>query len=314
MTNSTVKKEKIRMRYPKGILVTCCIPWDEREQLLENDFRNEIRRMITRGFHHLYIFGTAGEGHTVDTARFREVASLFREETRETTEYAQVGVIALSTANAVERVGIARDLGFRTFQITLPSWGVLTDHEVLNFFRDVCGAFPDSRFLHYNVSRAGRILNGADYARIANEVPNLVGTKITGTDSGLAASVMTRAPELQHFFVQMFPIASQYGECSLLAAGAAMYPREIKQMFEYAQSRQSAPLFELHRRLAAADEAILAPARGPRLMDGAWDKLRVRLGGEPQFPLRLLSPYETLSEEAYRACAGVAQQYADLLK
>jgi dihydrodipicolinate synthase/N-acetylneuraminate lyase len=302
------------MRYPKGILVTCCIPWDQREQILEDAFRSEIRRMIAHGFRHLYIFGTAGEGHAVDTARFRDAANLFREETRGITEYAQVGVIALSSASTIERLRIAWDFGFRTFQITLPSWGVLNDREVLNFFRDVCGAFPDSQFLHYNVGRAGRILNGIDYARIADAVPNLAGTKITGSDSALAASVMTRAPELQHFFVQMFPIASQYGECSFLAACAAMYPTAVKQMFEYAQSGQSESLLALHRQVTATDEAILAPARGPMLMDGAWDKLRVRLGGEPRFPLRLLSPYETLSENAYRECALVAQHHADLLR
>ncbi|MGH9343618.1 MAG: dihydrodipicolinate synthase family protein, partial [Terriglobia bacterium] len=284
------------------------------EQILEDDFRHEIRRMIARGFYHLYIFGTAGEGHAVDTARFRAATAIFREETREATAYAQVGVIALSTANAIERLRIAWDLGFRTFQITLPSWGVLNDREVLNFFRDVCGAFPDSRFVHYNLIRAGRILNGNDYRRIAGEVPNLVGTKVTGTDSQLAMSVMTQAPELQHFFVQMFPIAARYGECSLLAADAAMYPSAVWQMFEYARLGETEALFKLHRELAGADETILAPARGPTLMDGAWDKLRVRLGGQPRFPLRLLSPYETISEEAYHACARVAEQYKHLLR
>lgn len=270
--------------------------------------------MIARGFRHLYIFGTAGEGHAVDTARFRDAATIFREETQEVTAYAQVGIIALSTANAIERLRIAWDLGFRTFQVSLPSWAALNDREVLCFFRDICGAFSDSRFIHYNVIRAGRILKGNDYRRIAGEVPNLVGTKVTGTDSQVAVSVMTRAPELQHFFVEMFPIAARYGECSLLAADAAMYPTIVKQMFKYGRSGEMDSLLKLRRELMAADSVILAPARDLALTDGALDKLRVRLGGDSKFPLRLLSPYETVSEEVYRACARVAEQYKHLFR
>ena len=49
-------------------------------------------------------------------------------------------------------------------------------------FRETCGRFGQAQFLHYNLMRAGRILRGADYRRLADAVPNLVGTKITGSD------------------------------------------------------------------------------------------------------------------------------------
>ena len=34
------------------------------------------------------------------------------------------------------------------------------------------GAFPDSRFLHYNLGRTGRMLTGADYARVVAQKPD----------------------------------------------------------------------------------------------------------------------------------------------
>ena len=55
-----------------------------------------------------------------------------------------IGAIGLSTAQIVERLRIAYDIGFREFQVSLPSWGPLTDDEVMRFFVDVCGTFPDA--------------------------------------------------------------------------------------------------------------------------------------------------------------------------
>jgi hypothetical protein len=70
---------------------------------------------------------------------------------------AQVGIIALSTAQYVERIAIAYRMGCRMFQISLPSWGTLSDREAFRCIADVCEAYPDCRFLHYNLFRARRL-------------------------------------------------------------------------------------------------------------------------------------------------------------
>ena len=57
-------------RYPQAVLVSCEIPWDENENLMEDLFREEVRHTLKAGFNHLYIFGTAGEGHAVDIRSF----------------------------------------------------------------------------------------------------------------------------------------------------------------------------------------------------------------------------------------------------
>ena len=51
---------------------------------MEDLFREEVRHTLKAGFNHLYIFGTAGEGHAVDTTRFQEIVQIFYEETRGT--------------------------------------------------------------------------------------------------------------------------------------------------------------------------------------------------------------------------------------
>jgi hypothetical protein len=116
---------------------------------------------LANDFRHLYIFGTAGEGYAVNTARFQQIVQIFREEARGEDIHPQVGVIGLSTANIVERIAFVHAAGFRVFQISLPSWGALNDVELLTFFKDVCGAFPEAQFLYYNLPRAKRLLGGA---------------------------------------------------------------------------------------------------------------------------------------------------------
>jgi dihydrodipicolinate synthase/N-acetylneuraminate lyase len=300
------------MRYHQTILVSCEIPWDERERLLEDVFREEVRDLLRRGYWDVYIFGTAGEGYAVDRCRFEQIVSVFREETRAPGVHAQVGVIGLSTAAVIERLEFAYNLGFRVFQISLPCWGALNDTEVLRFFRDVCGAFPDARFLHYNLMRSKRLLTAADYRRIAGEVPNLVATKNTGTNVATTAELIRQTPELQHFLGEaMFPIGCLYGECSLLSSFAPMIPTRTREFFEYGRAGQIENVFRMHRDYMTVVNDVLAPMRRRELIDGAYDKVLARLGGL-RMPLRLLSPYESFPEETFEECRRILhEKYAD---
>jgi dihydrodipicolinate synthase/N-acetylneuraminate lyase len=292
-------------RYPQGILVSCEIPWDDRERLLEDVFREEVRTLQELGFANLYIFGTAGEGYAVDTARFRQILEVFYEETRTPGTRPQVGIIALSVANAVERIEYAYSVGFRCFQISLPCWGALNDFEVLKFFKDVCGAFPDALFLHYNLPRAKRVLAVSDYRRIVDEVPNLAATKNTGTNPDSTRELIRGTPELQHFLGEaMFPFGCLYGECSLLSSFAAMVPSKTRELFEYGRTCQFDKAFSMLADYLRMVGDVLRPTAGDGRIDGAYDKLLVRLGGL-DMPLRLLSPYQSFPEEVFKECQRV---------
>lgn len=300
-------------RYPQAVLISCEVPWDENERLLEDVFRKEVRLVLEKEFNHLYIFGTAGEGYAVDTARFQEIVRIFYEETRGEGVHPQVGVIGLSTANVVERIAFAHDVGFRTFQISLPSWGVLSDAELMTFFEDVCGAFPDSRFLHYNLPRAGRILGGGEYRRLIDAVPNLVATKTTSGGIETAADLMRHSSELQHFFGERnFPHGCMYGECSLLSSLGPLAPRRAREYLEAGRAGDIKRLFELQRGFHELSTDVLGPVRDGQHIDGAYDKLIVKLGGLDEMPLRLLSPYHGFTEDQYLECQQVLRQkYAD---
>jgi dihydrodipicolinate synthase/N-acetylneuraminate lyase len=296
------------MRSHQALLVSCEIPWTEKEEFMEDLFREQVRRTLAVGFNNLYIFGTAGEGYAVDTPRFRRIADVFHEETSAEGVLPQVGIIGLSTANILERLSYAYEVGFRAFQISMPSWGALNDNEVLKFFTDVCGAYPDCRFLHYNLPRTKRLLAADDYRRLAAAVPNLVATKNTATNHASTIDLVEGSVGIQHFLGEaMFPFGTLCGECSLLSSYGPAFPSKTKQLFEYAVTGQIEKLFRFHKEYLAVVGDVSAPVLKYARIDGAYDKLWVRLGGLPM-PLRLLSPYESLPEKLYDECRRILHE------
>lgn len=297
------------VRYPSTIMVSCVVPWNHDEEIDEPRFRAQATAAIAAGYRHLYIFGTAGEGYAVDTRRFRAVAKIFRDATSGPDIHAMVGVIGLSTATVVERVAIAYGHGFRAFQISLPRWDVLRDPEVATFFREVCGTFPDSIFMHYNTVRVGRILGANHYRQFIEDVPNLVATKTMTSDAVLVGRLVTEVPELQHFLSEpMLAHGSLHGMCSLLATFGLLAPQRSWELFHAAHEGRMADAIRLgdwFRRLL--DEAF-APAMVDMRIDGTYDKAIVRLGPIPDFPLRMLSPYRSLGETEVETCRAILRE------
>ena len=297
------------VRYPSTIMVSCVVPWTHDEEIDEPRFRAQAAAALAAGYRHLYIFGTAGEGYAVDSRRFRAVAELFRDVTSGPDIRAMVGVIGLSTATVVERVAIAYDLGFRAFQISLPRWDVPRDPEVATFFRGVCGAFPDSIFMHYNTGRVGRILGANHYRLFIEDVPNLVATKTMTSDAALVGRLVSEVPELQHFLNEwMLAHGSLHGECSLLATFGLLAPQRSWEMFHAAHEGRTADAIRLGDWFRRLSDEVFAPAMVDRRIDGTYDKAIVRLGPIPDFPLRMLSPYGWLGEHEVETCRAILQE------
>ncbi len=300
-------------RYPQALLAACPTAWDERERLDEAMFRREVELVLEAGFTHLYVFGTGSEGYAVDTPRFTQVARVFYEETNRPGTHPMIGVIGLSTANIVERLRIAYDIGFRTFQISLPSWGALNDDEVLRFFVDVCGTFPDSNFLNYNLPRVKRVLKGRDYARVIAEVPNLVATKTTSGGLEGAEDLMRHSAELMHFMSEgNFPHGSMYGSVGLLSSYGELVPKMSFEFFEAGQRQDVETLFKMQHQFETLNTDLWEAAASTPHMDGAYDKMLTKLRMLPDFPLRLLSPYQSFTDDDYRAIKRVLdERYGD---
>jgi dihydrodipicolinate synthase/N-acetylneuraminate lyase len=287
------------MRYHQALLVSCEIPWTEQEEFMEDLFRQEVRQTLGIGFNNLYVFGTAGEGYAVSDRQFDEITRVFHEETRAPDVRPMVGVISLSLTTIIERIERAAGLGFTAFQISLPSWGTLSDRELHTFFREVCGRFSELRFLHYNLPRAGRVLTAEEYVPLAAEHPNLVATKYGAGELRTVVGLLTLVPQVRHFFTEFgFGAGSLIGPCGLLASSSTA---NLARMRRYYAAGVAQDVPALRRMMGELREvgAVLHQAVGAAAhMDGAYDKFFSKLH-QPDFPLRLLPPYESASDAAF---------------
>jgi dihydrodipicolinate synthase/N-acetylneuraminate lyase len=286
-------------------LATVCVPWDGSGSFREEVFRRHVRALRTGGYENLYVFGTAGEGYAVTDSRFRRVASVFMEETADIPGLRQLGIIGLSTEQVRERIDIGRELGFDEFQVSLPSWGTLNETELDRFFHKVLSDYPNSRFLHYNTARGGRVLTGEDYARLCADHPNLVATKSGGHTVASLLELTENAPDLCHFVTELdYAAASLLGiGCGLLVSVSSTNPRRSIEFFRAGRGGDAAALQQFTAELnAIRNRVIAAVARTGGHMDGAYDKMYARLL-DPEFPLRLQSPYEGARETEFEKFA-----------
>ncbi len=291
-------------RYPRALLGTCPIPWRSDTVWDEPLFRRVVRDLATELSPHLYLFGTAGEGHAVTERQFQELTTAFVDELRQAGGVPMVGVIHTSLPTVIERLAWAGAHGVREFQISLPSWAALNDGELDTFFAETCGRFPEYRFLHYNTPRSGRLLTAGDYARLSSRHPNLVAIKMGGTDLAALQAIANAAPELRLFCTEFAYIALRHTlHCGLLCALSACAPA-LAQRLHAADSAEARALEPVYRALhTAAREAVAGRAH----VDGAYDKLYLKLH-YPEFPLRLLPPYASAGNDRFARFAGRAQE------
>jgi dihydrodipicolinate synthase/N-acetylneuraminate lyase len=295
----------IQKRYPACILAACCIPWNPDGTLAEEILRREIRTLLANLTRDIYLFGTAGEGYAVTDRQFDQIVRLFREETNRPDVRGMVGVISLSLGTIIERIERAREIGIRYFQISLPGWGPLSDGELKTFFKETCGRFPDCAFLHYNLMRTRRLVTANEYAVLASEYPNLVAAKNSTDSMERIQALMTKAPQLQHFFTETgFGYASQLGECGFLISIASIHFAEAKRYFEAGLRRDCDTLLQTQRELLEMTFDLAALGRAEAHMDGAYDKVFCKMR-DSQFPLTLLPPYSGLSNETFDKTVAV---------
>jgi dihydrodipicolinate synthase/N-acetylneuraminate lyase len=205
----------------------------------------------------------------------------------------------LSTANVLERIAVAHAMGFRDFQVSLPAWSVLSDDEVITYLTAVCGAYPDSLVMHYNTARVGRIVDGALYRRLVERIPNLVATKTMTSDVAVVGGVVREAPELMHFLTeQTVATGSLHGEVALLGTFGGLAPKKSWALLEAANAGRHVEAAEIGAWFARLSDVVFGPLMVDRRVDGAYDKLIERLSpGLEDFPLRMLSPYRTISDD-----------------
>ncbi|MBA7592980.1 4-hydroxy-tetrahydrodipicolinate synthase [subsurface metagenome] len=160
-----------------GYLVSVPLPLDQNGSFLPTLFRKAVQKMLQEGCDGLYIFGTSGEGYAVSDDEFSQIVEVFADATSQFNGFKQVGCFGLSSDQVLHRCRIVAKHGLQGVQITLPFWKELNNAELIRYFTDVCGSFPEMSFLLYNNPNNKRRLKGIELEAIHKRTPNLHGAK-----------------------------------------------------------------------------------------------------------------------------------------
>lgn len=284
-------------RFPKVILATACLPWKADWSLDEDCFQRQVHFLARHFTRYLYIFGTAGEGYAVNREQFEGVVRHFQSACSEAGVHPMIGLISLSLSEIQHRIEFCRQRDLNSFQVSLPSWGTLTDREVELFFEETCGRYPEATFLHYNLPRVGRRLEPEHYQSLSERFSNLVAVKHTVEDPERMRQYVEAAPALRFFaggklFCQMRDLL----DLGLLPSLDLANMEKTKAIFEGADFNLEDHLEEL----AQVGKAVHASAdQVGAHIDGSFDKQLIKVH-DPEFPLRLLPPYTYCSEEDFK--------------
>ena len=64
-------------RYTQALLMGVNTPWTEQYELHEEMFTKHTEQLLHLGYTHLYVMGTAGEGHAMTDSRYQRVVDVF---------------------------------------------------------------------------------------------------------------------------------------------------------------------------------------------------------------------------------------------
>jgi dihydrodipicolinate synthase/N-acetylneuraminate lyase len=295
-------------RYPKTILASLCIPWRDDWTFDAAQFGRQVDFLLNEGVDHIYLFGTAGEGYAVCTAMFEEIIATFSRCASGTGIEPMTGIISLSMQEIIRRIEIACSYGIRDIQLSLPSWHVPTDEEIDGFFQEVCGRYPECRFLIYNTKRSGRVLKLTELERLALMIPNLAAVKYPAADLSVVHALAVSASPLQFFCTEeAFGFGSLFGELGLLLSIGWISMKQTRSFFLASTEHNEQEIIRYVNE-AAGVRALLKAEAGQGRIDGYYDSLYTKIA-LPEFPLRLQPPYHGANESTFRSVLQSIQEH-----
>ncbi len=172
-----------------GIIPPVVTPFDAEGRIDEPAFRADLRFLLDRaGVHGLAVCGSTGEGHTLSLDEARRLVGAAVEEAAGAVPVI-AGIIADSTAAAVERARAVAGLGAAALQVTPVHYVFRPDDDgMLRFFAHVVEA-SGVPVIIYNVVPWSYLLPPL-LARIMREVDGVIGVKQSASDMKALADLL----------------------------------------------------------------------------------------------------------------------------
>ena len=160
----------------KGIIPPILTPMNADESVNEKELRHQVNRMVEAGVHGIFAFGTNGESYALTPDEKIRILEIVVEETKHRVPvYAGTGCV--TTAETVVMSRKAQEIGADVLSVIVPWFAAASQDELYDHYKAVAEAV-DLPIVLYNIpARTGNALAPATVARLARDIPNVLGAK-----------------------------------------------------------------------------------------------------------------------------------------
>ena len=242
-----------------GIIPPMTTPFDAAGELDEGAIRAQVRWLIEAGVHGLAAGGSTGEGHALDQDELRRLVATVADEAAGRIPVI-AGIIVDSTRDAIRRGQAVEGLGVAALQVTPVHYLFRPDDDAMQgHFRAIAEA-TGVPIVIYNVV-PWSYLSPQLLVRILREVPGVIGVKQSAGDLKLLADLLISAPSGKKIFsavdALLYP-SFALGAHGSIAAILTAAPAACVQLWDAVQAGDHAQALDLHRRLLALWNALVA--------------------------------------------------------
>lgn len=166
----------------KGVVVPMITPIDADELIDEKKIREQVDYVIDGGVTGILLYGSNGEFYVIEEDEMERGLKVVVDQAAGRVPV-YFGIGAISTKKAIRLAKMAVANGAASVSILQPMFLKPTKDELFRHFKAIADAIPETPVLLYNnPGRVGYTLAADLVAKLAHEVPNIVGMKDTSGD------------------------------------------------------------------------------------------------------------------------------------
>jgi len=292
-----------------GNWATLILPIAADERIDFGRLAAELDYLIECGVDGIYSGGTTGEFYAQSEEEFDRINSLLSQRCEAAGMPVQIGASHMSPQLSLDRVRRAARLRPGAIQVILSDWFPLSDQEAIDCLRRFAEAAEPVGLVLYNPPHAKRVLQPADYARLLEAVPELVGIKVVDGDESWYARMRKLSDRLS-IFVPGHRLATGFsrGAAGSYSNVACLHPLGAQRWYELIET-DIAPALDIQGRLIRFLSEHVLPLRDDQgYSNTALDKLLAAIGAWAEVGTRLRWPYRSITPETARRLRPIAQQ------
>ena len=293
----------------KGTWGTVLLPIQADERIDYAALEEELDILVRSGLDGIYTNGSAGEFYNQTEAEYDTISELVADKCRAFQMPFQLGACQSSPVLSLERIGRTKSLRPGAFQVILPDWLMLNSDEQVDFLKRMASAAEPVPLVLYHPPHAKARLQPADFRRLSDAVPELIGVKVAAGDGAWYAAMREHATSLA-VFVSGHRLATGLAErvgVGSYSNVACLSPSGARQWYDLMQ-HDSEEALRIEGQLGQFFQECILPFHYAGYCDPALDKLLAAVGGWCAVGTRLRWPYRGIDSGEVNAIRRTARQ------